>query len=254
MAIEIAHLTRKYGTLTAVEGLCLEVPRGRLFGFLGPNGAGKTTTIGCLTGQLDPSGGSICLFGERFTSASMDLKRRIGVMPEGLALFDQLYAHEFLSFIGRMYGLDKVTARRRVGELLDAMDLTSSLNRRLGDYSTGMRRKVAFAAAIIHAPEALFLDEPFAGMDVATVVMLKKWLRQFVARGRTVFLTTHVLETVERLCDDAAIINAGRLVWRGDVSNLSRGHSLQFDNRHFDTLEELFLHIVGQPLDQPDWF
>jgi ABC-2 type transport system ATP-binding protein len=253
LAISIENLTKRYGELLAVDRLSLAVPAGRLFGFLGPNGAGKSTTIGCLTGLIDPTSGSIGLLGERFTSDSAELKRRIGVMPEGLALFDHLYAHEFLAFNARMYGLDEQTVRERVEELLAVMDLTLRRRKRLAELSTGMRKKVAFAAAIIHRPEILFLDEPFESIDPAGVAMLKDWLRRFVAGGRTVFMTTHVLETVERLCDDVAIINAGRLAWRGDVGRLANGGTLECDGRQFNTLEALFLHLVGEKYGRLDW-
>jgi len=253
VAIKIENLTKSYGETLAVDQLSLEVPAGRLFGFLGPNGAGKSTTIGCLTGLIDPTGGAINLLGERFTPDSVELKRRIGVMPEGLALFDHLYAHEFLAFSARMYQLDEQTVRRRVVELLAALELTSASRKRLAEFSTGMRKKVAFAAAIIHRPEILFLDEPFESIDPAGVAMLKDWLRKFVAGGRTVFMTTHALETVERLCDDVAIIKSGRVAWRGDVGRLGAGGKLESDGRSFDTLEALFLSLVGEMRGNLEW-
>ena len=163
-AISVHNLVKRYGTVTAVENLSLRVPAGTMFGFLGPNGSGKSTTIGCLTGLLDPTGGSIQILGEPFTPESVSLKRRMGVMPETLGLFEPLYAHEFLAFIGRMYGLDEETTRKRVTELLTALELTDS-SKPLSDYSTGMRKRVAFAAAVIHSPEVLFLDEPFESID-----------------------------------------------------------------------------------------
>lgn len=253
VAIRLDRLTKRYGDFTAVDGMTLEVPKGRLFGFLGPNGAGKSTTIGCLTGLLDPTAGYVELLGERFSSDSIDLKRRIGVMPEGLALFDQLYAHEFLAFNGRMYGLEEAVVRQRVAELISALDLTAASRKRLADYSTGMRKKVAFGAAIIHRPEILFLDEPFESIDPAGVAMLKDWLRRFVADGRTVFMTTHVLETVERLCDDVAIIKGGQLAWRGELDCLAKGGALECDGEQFSTLEALFLHLVGERYNHLDW-
>jgi ABC-2 type transport system ATP-binding protein len=253
IAINIENLTKSYGGTLAVDRLSLDVSAGRLFGFLGPNGAGKSTTIGCLTGLIDPTSGSINLLGERFTPDSVELKRRIGVMPEGLALFDHLYAHEFLAFSARMFQLDEQTVRRRVEELLTALELTSASRKRLAEFSTGMRKKVAFAAAIIHRPQILFLDEPFESIDPAGVAMLKDWLRSFVAGGRTVFMSTHALETVERLCDDVAIIKSGRLAWRGDVGPLSAGGKLECDGLRFDTLEALFLHLVGEMRGKLEW-
>lgn len=252
-AIRIENLTKRYGELTAVDNLSLAVPPGRMFGFLGPNGAGKSTTIGCLTGLIDPNSGNIELLGHKFDSDSIELKRRIGVMPEGLGLFDHLYAHEFLTFNARMYGLEEATVRLRVEELLTAMDLASATRKRLAEFSTGMRKKVAFAASIIHRPEILFLDEPFESIDPAGVAMLKDWLRRFVAGGRTVFMTTHVLETVERLCDDVAIINHGKIAWQGDVAKMMTGGKLECDGQSFDTLESLFLHLVGERHGELGW-
>jgi ABC-2 type transport system ATP-binding protein len=253
IAIQIENLTKRYGDVIAVDRLSLDVPMGRMFGFLGPNGAGKSTTIGCLTGLLDPSAGGVKLLGRPFNSNSTELKKRIGVMPEGLALFDHLYAHEFLTFTARMYGLDAETARDRIEELLLVMDLATARRKRLSEFSTGMRKKIAFAASIIHRPEILFLDEPFESIDPSGVAMLKDWLRRFVAGGRTVFLTTHVLETVERLCDDVAIIKAGRLAWRGEIGPLARGGALEYDGRYFKSLESLFLYLIGGRYDQLDW-
>jgi ABC-2 type transport system ATP-binding protein len=253
VAVELRGLTKRYGALTAVDDLSLSIRAGRLFGFLGPNGAGKSTTIGCLTGLLDPTAGVVSILGERLTSDAVEVKRRVGVMPEGLALFDHLYAHEFLTFNARMLGLDESTTRRRVTELLEALELTGSYRKRLSEYSTGMRKKVAFAAAVVHGPEILFLDEPFESIDPSGVAMLKDWLRRFVAHGHTVFMTTHVLETVERLCDDVAIIKAGRLAWRGDARLFAGGRAVEHEGRSFDTLEALFLHIAGERRQQLAW-
>ncbi|MDX2040002.1 MAG: ABC transporter ATP-binding protein [Acidobacteriota bacterium] len=252
-AVRISNLTKRYNELIAVDNLSLTVPTGKMFGFLGPNGAGKSTTIGCLTGLIDPTSGKIELLNQEFNTNSIALKHRIGVMPEGLGLFDHLYAHEFLAFNARIYGLEESTIRNRVEELLTAMDLISATNKRLADFSTGMRKKVAFAASIIHRPDILFLDEPFESIDPAGVAMLKDWLRRFVSGGRTVFMTTHVLETVERLCDDVAIINHGKIAWRGDVSQLMVGGKLESSGEQFDTLEALFLHLVGERHGDLGW-
>jgi ABC-2 type transport system ATP-binding protein len=252
-AIEISGLTKVYGGTTAVEDLTLAVAAGTFFGFLGPNGSGKSTTIGCLTGLLDPTRGDVRLLGERFDSDSVALKRRIGVMPEGLGLFEYLHAHEFLGFQARMYGLDDDTARRRSTELLAALEVAEG-RKPLGDFSAGMKKRVAFAAAIIHSPDILFLDEPFESIDPAGVALMKQWLRRFTTQGRTVFLTTHVLETAERLCDRAAIIRTpGRLVWEGDLRPLATGGAIDVGGRSFPTLESLFLHIAGERYPTLEW-
>ena len=249
-AIEVLQLTKKYGKFTAVENLTLTVPSGRIFGFLGPNGAGKSTTIGCMTGLLDPSSGSVKLLGESFAKRPVKLKRRIGVMPEGLGLFDQLRAHEFLSFQARMFGLTEAVTRERVSELLSVFGITNTGTKPLSEFSTGMRKKVAFAAAVIHAPKLLFLDEPFESIDPSTVAMLKDWLRRFASQGGTVFMTSHVLDTVVRICDEVAIIHAGKLAWQ---SPISENPEFKSEGRTFASLEEVFLSIVGRSEKTLDW-
>jgi ABC-2 type transport system ATP-binding protein len=252
-AIRISNLVKKYGPVVAVENLSLEVPKGSMFGFLGPNGSGKSTTIGCLTGLLDPTAGRIEILGQPFDANSVALKRRIGVMPETLGLFEPLYAHEFLAFIGRMFGLDELTTRKRVAELLAALELTDS-GKTLSEYSTGMRKRVAFAAAVIHSPEVLFLDEPFESIDPAGVALMKQWLRRLTEQGRTVFITSHVLETVERLCDHVAIVTRpGKLVWQGDITALANDGTLECDGKQFRALEPLFLHLTGERYADLNW-
>jgi ABC-2 type transport system ATP-binding protein len=248
-AIRLTNFTKKYGTVLAVDNLSLTVPAGSMFGFLGPNGSGKSTTIGCMTGLLDPSAGQIELLGENFNGGSAAIKRRIGVMPENLGLFEPLYAHEFLLFVGRMFGLDETTARARVTELLAALELTDA-SKTLSEYSTGMRKRVAFAAAVIHAPEILFLDEPFESIDPAGVSLMKQWLRRFTDQGRTVFITSHVLETVERVCTQVAIVTRpGKLVWEGDITSFPIRH----DGQEFPALEPLFLHLTGERYADLKW-
>jgi ABC-2 type transport system ATP-binding protein len=248
-AIRLTDLSKHYGRVVAVENLSLSVPAGVMFGFLGPNGSGKSTTIGCMTGLLDPTGGQVELLGKRFTADSAAIKRRIGVMPETLGLFEPLYAHEFLAFVARMFGLDEATTRRRVTELLDALELTDT-SKTLSEYSTGMRKRVAFAAAVIHTPDILFLDEPFESIDPAGVALMKQWLRRFTEQGRTVFITSHVLETVERVCSEVAIVTRpGKLVWQGDITSFPIRH----DGLEFAALEPLFLHLTGERSAELKW-
>ena len=253
-AIEIAHLRKEYGRTVAVAGLSLSVPAGCFYGFLGPNGSGKSTTIGCLTGLLDPTAGEVRLLGESIRPYPVGLKGRIGVMPENLGLFEALYAHEFLAFHARIYGLDEATTRLRVTELLEALDLAGEGKKPLAEFSAGMRKRVAFAAAVIHRPEILFLDEPFESIDPGGVALMKQWLRQLTGQGRTVFMTTHVLETVERLCDRVAIIRRpGDLVWEGDITPLARDMPVAVDGEAFRTLEALFLHVAGERYATLGW-
>ena len=249
-AIATTGLTRRFGELIAVDDVNLEVASGQFFGFLGPNGAGKSTTIKMLTGLLAPTSGSIRVLGMDFVEQVVEVKRQIGVVPEGLALFGRLTGAEYLNFVGRMYGLDRETAAKRAGELLDFMQLADQPKKLVTDYSHGMQKKLALAAAVIHAPKILFLDEPFEGVDAIAAGTLKAMLQRMIARGATIFLTSHVLEIVERLCSHVAIIQRGRLVAQGSLEELRAGVEASATPEMVAagsklTLEEIFLHAVG---------
>ena len=247
-AIQTRGLTRRFGELTAVDDVTFSVAQGQFFGFLGPNGAGKSTTIKMLTGLLEPSAGSIEILGQPFTAGSLDLKRQIGVVPEGMALLGRLTAPEYLRFVGRMYGLDSQTTNQRTDELLEFMQLSNETRKLITDFSHGMQKKLALAAAVIHGPKVLFLDEPFEGVDAIAAGMLKSMLQRMISRGATIFLTTHVLEIVERLCSHVAIISQGRLVANGSLEELRAGVASSLPGSESGqrlTLEEIFLSIVG---------
>ena len=244
LAIQTQKLTRRFGNLTAVDRIDLQVTAGQFFGFLGPNGAGKSTTIKMLTGLLSPTSGSMQLLGLDFEANPVEIKRQIGVVPEGMGLFDRLTGAEYLKFVGRMYGLDRATTERRSDELLEFMQLSERPKTMIADYSHGMQKKLALAAAVIHGPRILFLDEPFEGVDALAAGALKALLGRMTARGATIFLTSHVLEIVERLCSHVAIIHKGRLVAQGSLEELRAGISGAEESK--TTLEEIFLSIVGQ--------
>src|SRR5580693_1745218 len=247
-AISTDGLTRRFGEFTAVDSISFSVAQGQFFGFLGPNGAGKSTTIKMLTGLLAPTSGHIELLGLDFASHPLDLKRQIGVVPEGLALFGRLTASEYLRFVGRMYGLDLKTTNGRTEELLDFMNLANEPKKLVTDFSHGMQKKLALAAAVIHGPKVLFLDEPFEGVDAIAAGMLKTMLQGMIQHGATIFLTTHVLEIVERLCSHVAIIHQGRLVANGSIEALRAGVASALPGAESGqrlTLEEIFLSIVG---------
>jgi ABC-2 type transport system ATP-binding protein len=250
LAIETHGLRKTFGEFVAVQGIDLRVPRGSFYGFLGPNGAGKSTTIKCLTGLLRPSGGTFRVMGLDPLADPVAVKRQVGVVPEDLALFDRLTGAETLSFVGQVHGIDRAEVRERSIELLALMDLTKSANDLVADYSHGMRKKIALSAALLPAPRLLFLDEPFEGIDAIASRQIKDLLTTYVKSGGTVFITTHILEIVERLCDHIGIIHQGRLVAQGSMTELRAG------GVSGQSLEERFMDIVGvspSTLSGLDW-
>src|SRR5579862_866482 len=246
-AIATQRLTRRFGDLIAVQDVNLSVAPGQFFCFLGPNGADKSITIKMLTGLLSASSGSIQILGLDLAQNPVEVKRQIGVVPEGMALFGRLTGAEYLNFVGRMYGLDRETAGKRTAELLDFMQLADQPKALVTDYSHGMQKKLALAAAVIHGPRILFLDEPFEGVDAIASGTLKAMLQRMIARGATIFLTSHVLEIVERLCSHLAIIHRGRLVAQAAaaIADTSTGQVSESVPGEKLTLEEIFLRIVG---------
>lgn len=258
-AIATQGLRRTFGPLTAVDNVNLVVEAGQFFGFLGPNGAGKSTTIKMLTGLLAPSAGTIRVLGTDLVANPVEVKRQIGVVPEGMALVGRLTGPEYLNFVGRMYGLSRETAVQRATELLEFMQLASDPKKLVADYSHGMQKKLALAAAVIHAPKVLFLDEPFEGVDAIAAGTLKSMLQGMITRGATIFLTSHVLEIVERLCSHVAIINRGQLVAQGSLDELRSGVQAQVHDQAGSeklTLEEIFLRVVGgvkEASQEPSW-
>ena len=235
-AIQVKDLRKVYGNKAAVDGLNLTVPRGSFFGFLGPNGAGKTTTIKMLMGLAPPTSGTISLLGLAMPGHALEIKQSIGLVPDESLLFDHLTGGEFIEFVGRIYGLDRPVARERASELLELFELGANPRKLIAEYSKGMRKRVAMAAALIHRPHLYLMDEPFEGVDAVGARLMKDILLEQVRHGATIFLTSHVLEVVERLCDRVAIINEGRLVLEGPTSELREGS---------ETLEDTFVRAVG---------
>lgn len=242
-AVEIQGLVRRFGEAAAVDGLDLNVERGTFFGFLGPNGAGKSTTLKVLTGLLEPTEGTARILGHDIVKEPIEAKRRVGVVPEELALFDRLSGWEYLELVGRLYGMRRPLIRERSEELLELMGLAGEGGKLIVDYSHGMQKKLALSAALIHEPEVLFLDEPFEGIDAIAARLIKTILARLVERDVTVFLTSHVLEIVERLCTDVAIIHEGRLVASGSLDELRSG--VRLDEGREVSLEDLFISLVG---------
>jgi ABC-2 type transport system ATP-binding protein len=245
-AIHVEGLRKVYGDKAAVDGLSLSVARGSFFGFLGPNGAGKTTTIKMLMGLAPPTSGSIELLGLPMPERALEIKKLIGLVPDESLLFDHLTGGEFIEFVGRIYGLDRAVARERSAELLDLFELGSSAGKLINEYSKGMRKRVAMAAALIHRPQLYLMDEPFEGVDAVGARLMKDILLEQVRHGATIFLTSHVLEVVERLCDRVAIINQGKIVLEGTMAELRHAS---------ETLEDAFVRAIGvdRAVETLDW-
>jgi ABC-2 type transport system ATP-binding protein len=253
LAIQTENLTRRFDDLIAVDRLNLHVTRGIIFGFLGPNGAGKTTTINMLISLLPPTAGTARVSGFDIQREPLEVKRRIGVVPEGLSLYERLTANEQIELVARLHGLGSAEIERRIPPLLDMLELEDSADKMILDYSHGMRKKTALACALIHAPEILFLDEPFEGIDPISTRAVKEVLRDMVERrGTTVFFSTHVMELAERFCDQVGIINRGQLVSMGSIAELRQRASLSDDA----PLEDVFIHTVGAEVEDEgllDW-
>jgi len=241
VAIQTSGLCRDFGSFRAVDEVDLVVEQGSFYGFLGPNGAGKSTTIKMLTGLLAPTAGNIWVLGQDPTDAkqSLVMKSRIGVVPEDLALFDNLKAAEYLTFVGRMHLMPKGVLAQRIEELLELLDLAKDADKLTIEFSHGMKKKLALASALLPDPDLLFLDEPFEGVDAVASRTIRKLLTDFMGRGSTIFLTSHVLEIVERLCTHVGIIVGGKLVEQTEIAGLGSAGSL----------EDRFLEVVGTDIE-----
>jgi ABC-2 type transport system ATP-binding protein len=244
-AVLVRDLRKSYGLKAAVDGVDLEVPRGSFFGFLGPNGAGKSTTIRMLTGLIPADSGSIEILGFRLPEQELEVKKHIGLVPDESLLFDRLTGAEFLEFVGRMYGLPRPTAVERARGLMELFQLQAD-RKIIAEYSKGMRKRIAMAASLIHHPDLFLMDEPFEGVDAVGARLMKDILIDQVRRGATIFLTSHVLEVVERLCDRVAIINNGKILTSGAMADLRAGS---------ESLEDAFVRLVGagHQMDRLDW-
>lgn len=233
--VVIRGLVKSFGAKRAVDDLSLVVPAGRMFGLVGPNGAGKTTTLSMLTGLLRPDAGQVWVGGREVWADPAAAKQEIGVLPDGLRLFDRLSGRELLHFVGRMRRLDDATVAQRTEQLLATLGLSSDADTLVCDYSAGMTKKIGLAAALVHSPALLVLDEPFESVDPVSGQTIRTILHRFVAGGGTVVLSSHVMELVETLCDSVAVMAAGRLLAVGEIEQVRAGRPLQ----------ERFLQLVG---------
>ena len=234
-AIEIRGLTKAFGQKVAVDRINLDIPSGSFYGLVGRNGAGKTTTISMVTGMLQPTEGTAYVRGIDMWTDPLKAKAHLGVLPDGVHLFDKLTGEQLITYSGYLHGIDKETVASRVKDLLTAMDLTDAAGRAVADYSAGMTKKIALAAALVHAPSVLILDEPFEAVDPVSAANIQDILRGFVASGGTVIISSHVMDLVQRLCDHVAVMDSGRILAAGTVDEVRAGMSL----------EERFVQLVG---------
>jgi ABC-2 type transport system ATP-binding protein len=243
--IEIQSLIKKFGNLVAVDSVSLLIESGSFFGLVGPNGAGKTTIVNILSGIIRPTSGDVRLFGLDIRQDGLEVKQQIGVVPEGMALFGGLTGEEYLTFVGRIYKIPIDECQKRVTELLEAFELLGAGRQLIDTYSQGMKKKLSFAAAVMHKPKILFLDEPFENVDPIQRKFMKEVLQLMQNRGATIFLTSHVLETVEALCDNVAILNKGKLVFQAKTTEIRRTLKNELSQETYQSLEEIFLDVVS---------
>lgn len=234
-AIELHGLSRMFGDKVAVNNIFLGIPRGSFFGIVGPNGAGKTTTLLMATGLLRPTAGTAVIDGTDIWQQPLEAKAKLGVQADGVKLFDRLTGRELVTFIGLLRGLDKETVTQRTEELLAALELTDSADKLVVDYSAGMHKKISLAAALIHAPSILVLDEPFESVDPVSSAVIRKILQNYIAGGGTVVLSSHVMELVEKLCTHVAVISAGQVLASGTLAEVAQGKNLN----------DRFVELVG---------
>jgi ABC-2 type transport system ATP-binding protein len=236
--IDVRGLTRSYGAKLAVDNLSLQAAPGEIVGFLGPNGAGKSTTVKVITGLIRPDSGTVTVCGFDVVREPLEVKKRLGYVPETAAIYDSLSALEYLELVACLHHLDPEPARVRRRELLELFGLSAQAGQRLSEFSKGMRQKVVLAAALIHRPDVLVLDEPLDGLDANTALVVKELLRKLADQGKTILFSSHILEVVERMCTRIVIINHGRVVTSGTAPDIRAAAGAA-------TLEEAFSRLTG---------
>ncbi|GAA3281418.1 ABC transporter ATP-binding protein [Paenarthrobacter aurescens] len=234
-ALSIRGLAKRFGEKIAVDGVSLEVPAGSFYGMVGPNGAGKTTTLSMATGLLRPDFGTALIHGVDVWARPLEAKKLMGVLPDGVRLFDRLTGEQLVTYSGLLRGMDREVVGSRVPELLAALDLQADAGTLVVDYSAGMTKKIALASALIHAPRLLVLDEPFESVDPVSAANIRGILEGYVASGGTVIVSSHVMDLVQRMCSHVAVVAGGRVLAAGSVDEVRDG----------STLEERFVQMVG---------
>lgn len=245
--IKTRGLTKRFGDTLAVDNLDLNVGAGEIFGFLGPNGAGKTTTINMMIGILMPTAGRVELAEIDVATDPLGAKAIVGYVPDQPNVYEKLTAWEFLMFVANLHEVERGRAERRAKNLLDMFDIIDRADEQLGGFSHGMRQKVVIASALLHEPKILFMDEPTVGLDPTSARLVKDILRELASEGVTVFMSTHILEIAERMCDRVGIIQEGRLLAVGNMDDLRQAAAAKGTMKHPEasTLEDLFIELTG---------
>jgi len=239
-SIKLSGLSKDYGKQTAVSNLNIEIPTGELFGFLGPNGAGKTTTIKMITGLLEPTNGVAEINGINMWKNPLEAKKRIGYVPDQPNLYPKLTGWEYIQFIASVFRIPEKDYRSRSQELLHTFGLTGRANELIESYSHGMKQKIAICGALVHKPDVLFLDEPTVGLDPKSARNLKDLLTKLCNEGMTAFVSTHILEIAEKMCDRIGIISDGNIIALGTMDELR-----QHEGNMGESLEDIFLELTG---------
>ena len=235
-ALSMRGLYKHFAGKVAVAGISLDVPAGSFYGIVGPNGAGKTTMLSMATGLLRPDGGTVAINGLDLWTNLFEVKRTLGILPDGMATFDRLTGAQFVTYAGLLRGMDRATVTARTADLLTALDLRESADKLIVDYSAGMTKKVTLAAALIHAPRVLVLDEPFESVDPVSAAHIREILTEYVRTGGTVIVSSHVMDLVQRMCDHVAVVAGGQILAAGTVDDVRAGQSL----------EDRFVELVGR--------
>jgi len=236
--VEIKNLVKKYGTKQVLHGINLDIQPGQIIGYIGPNGAGKSTTVKILCGLIDEFEGDVSVFGKDLRTNQLDIKKRIGYIPENAALYESLTPLEFMQFVGQMRGIQNDVILSKAEALMDIFEMKSNLNQRIATFSKGMRQKVMICSALLHNPELIFMDEPLSGLDANSVIMVKEMLTHLAHEGKTVFYSSHLMDVVEKISDRIILIDQGSVIADGSFEDLSR---LSND----ENLEKLFTRLTG---------
>lgn len=236
--VSITNLVKKYGAKQVLHGINLDIESGQIIGYIGPNGAGKSTTVKILCGLIDDFEGDVKVLGHDLRSSQLEIKSKLGYIPENAALYESLTPLEFMQFVGGMRGIDTATILQKAETLMDLFEMKANLNQRIATFSKGMRQKVMICSSLLHNPELIFMDEPLSGLDANSVIMVKEMLIHLAKEGKTVFYSSHLMDVVEKISDRIILIDQGKVIADGSFADLSA-------QANDENLEKLFTRLTG---------